>query len=210
MAITKLRCQAWVIRPSCSLTVTFNHGDLVLTPDMEFYETRTQPFVASVQLTPSLEVVFSTLPSATADLNVYLIGTARKEKLFSAQKELAALRHVKSMTSQDLHDVINPFSQYYTTNLPSTGRALVDYMPMRIAISLVCFSMTISVASFTISATIFRRQWQRFFKHPQRFFRGTHGRFLNLVLNLEDDGSEQATAFLYVTNAEFAALRELT
>ena len=198
MAITSLRCQACVIRPSCSSTLTFNHGDLVLTPDKDFCETRPELVVASVQLTPSLEAVFSTMPSATADLNVYSIGTARNEILPSVHLELAVLPHVRSMTSQDLHDVTKPISQYYTTISLSTSCALADYMPMRTAFSLACLSVTISFASFSINATLFRRQWQRFFKHPQRFFRNTHDRFLHIVRNLKDGDTEQATAFLYL------------
>ena len=209
VSISTLRCQACLIRPSCSSTLTFNHGDLVLTPDMDFCETRPEPFVASVKLTPSLEEVFSTLPAATADLNVYSIGTARKEILSSVQLELAALPHVKSMTSEDLRAVTQPIAQYYTTISPSTSRALADYMPMKTAFCLACVSMTISLVSFSISATLFRRQWRRFFKHPQRFFRGTHGRFLHIVPTLESDDTDQATAFLYMTDSEFTALREL-
>ena len=36
-------------------------------------------------------------------------------------------------------------------------------MPMRTAFSLACVSMTISLLSFSISFTLFRRQWQRSF-----------------------------------------------
>ena len=157
VVITTLRYQACVIRPSCASTLTFNHGDIVFTTDMGFCQNRPEPYVASVQLTPSLEAVFSTLPSATADINFSSIGTARKEILSSVQLELAALLHVKSMTSQDLHDVTKPISQYQTTILPSTGCALVDYMPIRTAFSHACLSMTISFFSFSISATLSRR-----------------------------------------------------
>ena len=66
VSISTLQCQACLIRPSCSSTLTFNHGDLVVTPDMDFCETRLEPFVASVKLTPSLAAVFNTLPPASA------------------------------------------------------------------------------------------------------------------------------------------------
>ena len=174
---------------------------------MDFCETRPEPSVAFVQLTLSLEAIFCTLPSATAHLNIYSISTTRKEILSSVQLELAALSHIRIMTSQDLHDVTKPFSQYYTRISPSTCRSLADYMPIGTAFSLACRSMTLSLTSFNISATLFRRQWQRFLKYPQRFFRGTHGRFLLIVPNLEDDDTEQTTGFLYLTDAEFAALR---
>ena len=88
--ITTLQCQACLIRRSCLSTLTFNLGDLVLTPDMDFCETRPEPFVASVKLTPSLAAVFITLPPASADLNVYSIGKTRREIVSSVQLELAA------------------------------------------------------------------------------------------------------------------------
>ena len=207
--ISTLRCQACLIRPSCSSALTFNHGDLVLTPDMDFCETRPEPFIALVKLTPSLQEVFSALPTVTTDLNVYSIGSGRKEILSNVRLELAALPHVKTMTTQELYEVTQPIAQYYTSISPSTSRALADYMPMRTAFFLACLSMTISLTSFSISATLFRRQWRRFFKHPQRFFRGTHGRFLDIVPAIEDDDNLQATAFLYMTESELVALKEL-
>ena len=195
VSISTLQCQACLIRPGCSSTLTFNHGDLVLSPDIYFCETRPEPFVASVKLTPSVAAVFNTLPPASADLNVYSFGEARREIVFSVQLELAALPHVKTMTNEDLRTVDQPISHYYTT-ISSTRRALADYMPMRTAFSLACASMTISLLSFSISFTPLRRQWQRFFKQPQRFFRGTHGRFLHIVPNLNDDDEH---AFLLQT-----------
>ena len=74
-----LQCQTCLIRPSCSSTLTFNHRDLVLTPDMDFCETQPEPFVASVKHTPPLAAVFNTLPLASADLNVYSFGEARRD-----------------------------------------------------------------------------------------------------------------------------------
>ena len=67
VSISTLQCQTCLIRPSCSSTLTFNHGDLVPTPDIDFYETRPELFVASVKLTPSLAAVFNTLHPASAD-----------------------------------------------------------------------------------------------------------------------------------------------
>ena len=166
VSISTLQCQACPIRPSCSSILTFHHGDLVLTPDMDFCETRLEPFVASVKLTPSLAAVFNTLPPASADLILYSFGEARREIVSSVQLELAALPHVRTMTNQDLRTVAQPISHYYTTISPSTSPALADYMPMGTAFSLGCVSMTISLLSFSISFTLFRRQWQRFFKYP--------------------------------------------
>ena len=102
VSISTLQCQACLNRPSCSFTLTFNHGDLVLTPDMDFCETRPEPFVASVKLTPSLAAVFNILPSAGTDLNVYSFGEAHRQIVSSVQLKLAALPHVKTTTNEDL------------------------------------------------------------------------------------------------------------
>ena len=93
LPVPTLPCQACFIRPSCSSTLTFIFGDLVLTPDMDFCETRPEPFAASVKLTPSLAAFFNTLLPASADSNVHLFGEARSEIISSVQLELAALAH---------------------------------------------------------------------------------------------------------------------
>ena len=209
VSISTLLCQACLIRPSCLSTHTFNHGNLVLTPDMDFCETRPEPFVASVKLTPSLDAVFNTLPPASADFKVYSFGQARRKIVSSVQLEMAALPHVKTMTNEDLRTVAQPISHYYTTISPSTSRALAEYMPTRTAFSLACVSMTNSLLPFNISFTPFRRQGQRFFKHPHRLLRGTHGRFIHIVLNLNDDDNDVTTAFMYMTDAEFLAIKGL-
>ena len=79
VSITTLQCKACLIRPSCSSTLTFNHRDLVLNPDLDFCENRPEPFIASVTLTLSLAAVFLPLPSDSADLNVYSFGEAGRE-----------------------------------------------------------------------------------------------------------------------------------
>ena len=64
--MSTIDCQASVIHPGCSSKLTLNHGDLVLNPDMDYRETRPEPFVARLQLTPSLQRLFESLrpPSA--------------------------------------------------------------------------------------------------------------------------------------------------
>ena len=159
VSIYILQCQPCLNRPSCSSTLTFNHGDLVLTPDIDFCETRPEPFIASVKLTPSLAEVFITPPPFCPDLNVYSFREARREIVSSVQLELASLPHVETMTNDDLRTVVQPISHYYTTISPSSSRALAHYMHMRTAFSLACVSKTISLLSLSISSTLFRRQW---------------------------------------------------
>ena len=170
---------------------------------MDFCETRPELFDASVKITPSLAAVFDILPGS-ADLNVYSFGEARKEIVSSVQLELAALPLVKTMTNEDVRTVAQRISYYYMTI-----SSALDYMPMRTAFSLAYISMTISFLSFSISLTLFRRQWKRFFKHPQRFFCGAHGRFLHFVANLNDDDNDVTKGFLYMTHAEFLAIKGL-
>ena len=138
---------------------------------------------------------------------MYSFCRARGEIVSRVQLELAALRHVKSMTSKDLRTVLQPTAHHYTTVSPSTGRFLVDYMPMRTVFSLSWVSMTISLWSFRISSMLFQRQWQHFFEHPQRFFRGMHAQFLHFVPTLNDDDNDVTTALLYLTGAEFLAFK---
>ena len=54
ISLTKVMWQASLMLPSCSSTLFFNKGDLVLSPDMDFCETNPELFVATVALTPSL------------------------------------------------------------------------------------------------------------------------------------------------------------
>ena len=91
VSISTLQCQACLFRPSCSSTLTFNHGDLLLSPDKDFCEFRPEPFVASVKLTLSLAAVSNTLTPASADLNVYSFGEARRYIVSSVQLELAGI-----------------------------------------------------------------------------------------------------------------------
>ena len=208
VSITTLQCKACLVRPSCSSTLTFTHGDLDLTPDTDFCETRPEPFVASVKLIPCLAAVFNTLPPASADLNVYSYVEAHGKIVSGVQLELESLPHVKAMTNEDPRQAAQPISHYHTITSLSTSHAS-DYMLMRTALSLACVSMTISLLSFSISFTLFRRPWQRFFKHPQHFFCGTRDRFQQILPNLNDADNDVTTAFLCMTDAEFLAIKGL-
>ena len=64
-----------------------------------------------------------------------------------------------------------------------------------------------SLLTFCVSFTLFRRQWRRLFSHPQ-FFRGTSGRFLHIVGNSSPTTADDSS-FLYLSVAEFNALQEL-
>ena len=50
ISVTKVLCQACLMRPSCTSTLCFNQGDLSLSLDMDFCETNPEPLL---QLLPS-------------------------------------------------------------------------------------------------------------------------------------------------------------
>ena len=52
---------------------------------MDFCDTRPEPMVTSVKLTPSLAAVINTLPSNSADLYVYSFGEIRRGIVSSLQ-----------------------------------------------------------------------------------------------------------------------------
>ena len=207
--LSTIDCQACVIRPGCSSKLTLNHGDLVLSPDMDYGETRPEPFIAKLQLTPSLQKVFESLPPPSAEFNMYSRSEVRKSVLTSVRMELADLPEVLNMDLNKLKEVAEPVSYYYASIPPATSKALERYMQTKSALCLALLSVTISLISSRVSFTLFRRHWKQFITHPQRFFRGTHGRFLHILNELAADDTQATTAFLFLTEDEFSALSEL-
>ena len=207
-SISTLTCPACIVRPSCSSTLSFNHGDLVLTPDMDFCETHSLPLIASIQLTPSLDQVFKHVPSASSQFHVYSVAEARQSVFNSDRMELAEIPDVKRMSPQALDQLTKPIADYYSSNSPATSAALSAYLPTRTAVCFSLLSITVSLLTFCVSFTLFRRQWRRLFSHPQQFFRGTSGRFLHIVDNSSPTAADDSS-FLYLSVAEFNALQEL-
>ena len=206
--ISTLTCQACIVRPSCSSTLSFNQGDLVLTLDMDFCETHPLPLIASIQLTPSLDQVFKHVPPASSQFHVYSVAEARQSVLNSVRMELAEIPDVKRMSPEALDQLTKPIADYYSSISPATSAALSAYLPTRTAVCFSLLSITVSLLTFCVSFTLFRRQWRRLFSHPQQFFRGTSGRFLHIVDN-STPTSAADSSFLYLSVAEFKALQEL-
>ena len=122
--MSTIDCQACVIRPSCPSKLTLKHGDLVLNPDMDYCEIRPEPFVANVQLTPSLQKFFESLPLPSADFNKYSHSEVRKCVLISVRMELAELSEVHTMVFDNFKEVVEPISHYYACIPPATSKAL--------------------------------------------------------------------------------------
>ena len=153
---------------------------------MDYCETRPEPFVAKVQLTPSLRKVFESL-SPSAEFRMYSHSEVRKSVLTSVRMQLAELAEVHTTDFDKLREVAEPIFHYYASNPPATSKALEAYMQTRKAWCLALLSMTISLIFFRVSFTLFRRQWKQLITHLQRFFRGTHGRFSHIVNELVAD-----------------------
>ena len=206
--ISTLTCQACIVRPSCSSTLSFIQGDVVLTLDMDFCETHPLPPIASIQLTPSLDQVSKHVPPAFSQFHVYSVAEPRQSVLNSVCLELAEIPDVKRMSPEALDQLTKPIADYYSSVSPATSAALLAYLPTRTAVCFSLLSITVSLLTFCVSFTLFRRQWRRLFSHPQQFFRGTSGRFLHIVDN-SSPPKDDDSYFLYLSAAEFKALQEL-
>lgn len=210
IAISTIKCQACIMRPSCSSTLSINQGELVLTPDMDYCETHPDPFVATIALSPSLEQVFKHVPQANSLFNVYSLGEARQSVLESVRMELAELPDVQRMSATAVDDLTRPIAEYYSSISPATSVALRSYIPYRTAILFSITSITLSLLTFTISFTLFRRQWKRLFLHPQRFFQCSNGRFIHIVDNDSPSSpSNMDSPFFQLTKSEMNALQSL-
>ena len=180
-SISTFTYQACIVRPSCSSTLSFYQGDLVLTPDMDFCENHQLPFIASILLTPFLDQVFKHVPPAASQFHVYLVVKALQSVLNSARMDSVELLDVKCMSPDALDQHTKPIADYYFSITPATSAALSSYLPICTAICFSLTSITVSLLTFCVSFTLFLRQWRHSFLHPQQFFCGTSGRFLHIV-----------------------------
>ena len=197
--MSTIDCQPCVIRSGCSSKLRLNRGDLVLNRDMDYCETRPASFVARVQLTTSLHKVFESSPTPSAEFNRHSHSDVRKSVFTSVCFKLAELPEVHTKDFDELKEVAEPISHYYVSIPPTTSKALDVYWQTTSALFPGILSMTTFFISFTISFTLYRNQWKQFITHLQRFFRGTHGRFLRIINELAADDTQATTAFFYLT-----------
>ena len=120
--------------------------------------------------------------------------------------ELAELPDVKRMSPAALDQLTKPIADYYSSISPATSAALSSYLPTRTAICFSLTSITVSLLTFCVSFTLFRRQWRRLFSHPQQMFCRTSGRFLHIVEHSPTTLDPTDSSFLYLSEAEFRAL----
>ena len=211
VSVSMILCQACILRPSCHSTLTLNQGDLVLEPDMDYCSTSPEPFFAAIELIPSLEQVFKHVPHSNHVFHAYSLGEARHSVLSSVRMELAELPDVRRMSVDSIDQLAHPIAQYYSSISPATSQALESYLPFRTAVLFSTVSITLSSLTFTISFTLFRRQWKRLFLHPHKFFKSTNGRLVHVMDShgTPDTVIDDASVFIQLSLDEFNALKTL-
>ena len=157
-SISSLSCQACLVCPSCSSKLSFNQGDLKLFPDMDFCKNNPEPLLATIELTPSPDQSFQQVPNATHKFHTYSIAEARQSVLSTVRLELAELPNVNRMSPET-----HPIAKYYSSISPATSAALSSYLPTRTAVLFSLIFVTVSLLTFCISFTLFRRQWTAVF-----------------------------------------------
>ena len=154
--------------------------------------------------------MFKQVPQTSKVFNVYSLGEARQSIIGSVQMELAELPDVHKMSPTAIDELTRPIADHYSSIPPATAHALRSYLPYRTAVFFPGFSITLSLLTFTISFTLFRRHWKCLFLHPQPIFASSQGRFNHIPDGNEDPASiEDNSHFLHLTKHEFLALQGL-
>ena len=179
---------AQVARVKCASKLMLNHGDLVWNPDMVCSDTLPERFVVKVQKTPSLQELFEFWPPPKVEFNMHSHSEVCKFVLTRVCMELADLPEVLTMNFDKRKKVTEPITRYCASFPPTTSSALERYMQIKRALCLALLPQIISLISFSVICNLFRRQWKQLITLPQRFFRGTHRRFLHIVIELAADG----------------------
>ena len=125
--------------------------------------------------------------------------------------ELAELPDVRRMSVDSIDQLAHPIEQYYSSISPATSQALEWYLPFRTAVLFSTVSITLSLLTFSISFTLFRRQWKRLFLQPHKFFKGTNGRLLHVTDSIETPAlaTDDTSALIQLSWDEFNALETL-
>ena len=202
-------CQACVIRSGCSSRLTLSHGDLASNAETDNCETRPEPSVIRVQLSPLSQKVFASLPRPSAEINMYSRNHVHRCVLGSVHMEQAELPEVHTVGFDKLREGAKLMTHYYASLPPATNKVLEVFMQTKSDLCLRVLSMTISLISISICFTLFKSQWKQFNTQPQHFFHGTHGRFLHIIDEPVGDDMEAITAFLYLLKDDFSALSEV-
>ena len=172
--------------------------------------TSPEPFFATIRLIPSLAKIFQHVPHSNHVFYAYSAGKARHSILSSVRMELAELPDVQRMSVESIDRLVERIAHCYSSFFLATSQALESYLPFWTAVLFSIASITLSLLTFTISFTLFRRQWKRPFLRPHKFFKNSKGRLLH-VMDDEDTPAApgDTTAFLQLNLQEFNALKAL-
>ena len=178
---------------------------------MDYCSTSPEPFFATIKLIPSLEQVFKHVPHSNHVFHAYSLGEARHFVLSSVRMELAEFPDVRRMSVDSIDQLAHPIAQYYSSISPATSQALESYLPFRTAVFFSTVSITVSLLNFTISFTLFHRQWKRLFLHPHKLIKSSNGRLLHVTDSHEtpDTAIDYASVFIQLSLDEFNALKTL-
>ena len=210
VSVSTISCQACILRPSCHSTLTLNQGHLVLEPVMDYCWTSPEPFSATIHLVPSPAKVFQHVPRSNHVFHAYSLGKVRHSILSGVRMEVAELPDVQGMSVESIDPLAEPIARYYLSISLATSQAPGSYFPFRTAVLSSTVSNTLSLLTFTIKLTLFRRQCKRLFLHSHKFFKSSKGRFVHVM---DDENlpaaSDDTTTFLHLSLQEFNALKAL-
>ena len=206
LSLSTIDCQACVLRPSCESTIYINEGDFVLSPDMDACKTTPEPYIATINLAPSLNQVFQNVPFDKLKFPSYSIGAARKSILESVQLELTEIPDVRRMDLATLQKLTEPIVAHYTSLNPATAAALDNFVPAKTSFLIAGGSIVLSLFLFILNFPIFHRQARALCCAPRLFFKNKSGQFIHVTNDIKPDSD---SSFLILTRDEFTALRAL-
>ena len=138
-----------------------------------FFETHPLPVIASIQLTPYLDQISKHVPPASSPFHVYSVAETCQSVLNSFRMELAKNPKIPMINVCHLKLSMSSPSLLLLFTLPFLQKRLLPYQPIYLLGLLFFFSMlsiTVSLLTFCVSFTFFRRQWRPPFSHSLNNF----------------------------------------
>ena len=162
ISLTTVTCQACIMRPSCTSTLSLIRAIsycLLTWISVKHGLNPSSPLCSN----PITEKVFKYVPHSSNVFQAYPLGEARQSIIGSVQMELAGLPDVQRKTNTAIDEITKPIADHYSSISPATSHALQSYLPYRTAVPFSGISITLSLLSFTISFTLFHRQRKHLF-----------------------------------------------
>ena len=123
--LSSIQCRACVMRPSCNSVISFEQGDLVLHPVMDFCETQPELLLVCVEPTPSLQNDFFHVPDIGAtECHAYSAGETWQTVLGRPRTEIVELPFVQHMLQTTLDQLTKPIAGYHSCNMLASSALL--------------------------------------------------------------------------------------